>query len=189
MLEFYINHDCSFFGKVSSGKNMLVQALYTRLISLTQKRPIPFFRWVEISPRSSSLSGSSSKARKRRRMRRKRNGRSFSTWHFMILTVVAIPSLSTEYSVKSLGMERAEWGEFRIGSRSITLQTRSRWVTLLIKKKCKMSLVEFPNHQSCHLWLGTVLYSGHSCSEGRYCGAIHNGQPAGPRLYILHHSQ
>ncbi len=111
--------------------------------------------------------------------------RSFS----MILTVAAIPSLSTECSVKSLGMERAEWGEFRIGSRSITLQTRSRWVTLLIKKKCKMSLVEFPNHQSCHLWLGTVLYSGHSCSEGGYCGAIHNGQPAGPRLYILHHSQ
>lgn len=62
-------------------------------------------------------------------------------------------------------------------------------VSLSNKEKFNKSLIEVPNHQSLNTLLGSVLYSGHSCSKGGYSSPVHNGQPAGPRLYTLRHSQ
>lgn len=118
---------------------MLVQALFTHLTSPTQKRTILSCRWVGISPRSSSSFGSSSRARKRRGARLRRNGPSSCMLLSMILTAAVIPSLSMECSVKSSGMERAEWGGFQTGSRSITLRIKSRWEFRNNEKRKKLN--------------------------------------------------
>lgn len=110
-----------FFEKVSLGRNMLVRVPYTHSTLPTRRRPIPCCRLVGISQRSNFSFVSSSRAKGSRK-----NVRSSYMWLSMTPTAADIPSHSMERSARSLGTERAEWGEFRIGSQSITLQTRSR---------------------------------------------------------------